>query len=241
MTLPVSLFKRPVAHRGLHDATRGIIENSPMAFQAAVDHGYGIELDLQLSADGHAIVFHDSTLDRVTDASGPVAARSAADLKKVALTGGSDVIPTLAQVLEQVAGRVPLLIELKQQDRVGPLEQATIEALTGYSGDVALMSFHPGMVATCADLAPDVPRGITGMDFARTDHPERDRLTDYADLASTGSVFVSHRWQDLDIPSVQRLRGNGVPVLCWTVKSEADEVTARAGADNITFEGYLPA
>ena len=137
-----------MAHRALWDLSKGRPENSVAAVRAAVEHGYGIEIDLQLSADGVAMVFHDYDLDRLTGARGPVRARSAADLSGIALAGGDEGIPTLTDVLEATGGRVPLLIELKEQsgrarDRdVG----AVLDVLATAPCPVALMSFDPEFV-----------------------------------------------------------------------------------------------
>ena len=161
--LPESFLRLPITHRALHDRAVGRVENSPAAIKAAVAAGYGIEIDLQLSQDGVPMVFHDETLDRLTDQTGPVNARTAADLGRIRLTGSTDTIPTLAEVLTLIDGKVPLLIEIKDQSLVmgpidGRLEAATANALKDYKGDVALMSFNPASVAHMARLAPHLPR-----------------------------------------------------------------------------------
>lgn len=248
--LPESLLARPIAHRGLHDRAAGVIENSPAAFAAAIAAGYGIELDLQLSRDGVAMVFHDDSLDRLTGETGPVRARGAAELGRIALTGAraGDRIPTLAEVLEQVAGQVPLLIELKDQSggqgAAGhDLEQAVAATLAGYRGDVALMSFNPAMMGAMADLAPDLPRGITSCAFDPADwdmlSPETcAMLAEIGSFDAVGASFISHDWRDLGRARVAELKARGVPILCWTVKSPEAEQAARRIADQITFEGY---
>ncbi|MEM8629892.1 MAG: glycerophosphodiester phosphodiesterase family protein [Pseudomonadota bacterium] len=247
MTLPSEFLDRAIAHRGLHDGSAQLPENSLAALDAAIGQGFGIEIDLQLSADGHAVMFHDDTLDRMTEAAGHVADRHAEDLGALALFGGSETIPTLAEVLDVVDARAPLLIELKDQTARpggahGPLEAATAAALKGYDGPVAIMSFNPTMVHAMAELAPEVPRGLTGHTFAHPDLAASDLadLNNYAAFDPAGASFVSHRWQDLETTAIERLKARGVPILCWTVKSAADEVAARRIADNITFEGYLP-
>ena len=139
MTLPQAFYTTPIAHRGFHHRDAGRPENSFAAFQAAIDRGYGIELDVQLSRDGVALVFHDYALDRLTGQTGAIRQRDADDLCQITLTGGRDTIPTLPQVLELIAGRVPLLVEIKDQDGgmgtdIGPLEDAVAEALRDYVG-----------------------------------------------------------------------------------------------------------
>ena len=239
-------LERPIAHRGLWNETRP--ENSLAAIRAAVAAGYGIEIDLQVSADQQAMMFHDETLDRMTDRSGWIAEQTAQRLNQLNLVGTNELIPTFAAVLKAVAGKVPLLVELKNQtlhpgSKIGPLEQAVADDLAGYEGPVAVMSFNRGMVANLARMRPDVPRGITGKCWNRSG-VAKDKiagLNDYSQLEETGSSFVSHNWRDLSMPSVTRLKAAGVPILCWTIRNPEEEATARQVADNITFERYVPA
>lgn len=252
--LPQAFLRLPIAHRALHDRAAGRIENSPAAVKAAVASGYGIEIDLQLSADGVAMVFHDEDLDRLTDETGPVNARTAADLGRIRLKGSTDTIPTLAQVLALIAGRVPLLIEIKDQTlTMGPtdgrLEAATAAALDDYRGPVALMSFNPASVAHMAHRAPHLPRGITTSaydpaDWAPLPAATCDLLRAIPDYDATGASFISHEAADLARPRVAELKAQGAAILCWTIRSPKAEVEARRVADNVTFEGYaaqLPA
>lgn len=249
--LPPGFLRLPIAHRALHDRKVGRIENSPAAIRAAVEAGYGIEIDLQLSKDGVAMVFHDDDLDRLTAEKGPVAHRTAAELGRIGLKGSDDRIPTLAEVLALVGGRVPLLIELKDQtlklaQTDGALERATAETLAGYDGPVALMSFNPHCIAHLAKLAPELPRGITtsaydlqgwiGLDRARRAH-----LRDIPDYDRVEASFISHEARDLDRARVAELKAAGAAILCWTIRSAGAEVEARRVADNVTFEGYAAA
>lgn len=249
MTLPDSFLTRPIAHRGLHDVDAGRAENSHSAIAAALDAGYAIEIDLQMSSDAVPMVFHDYDLGRLTDETGAITMRTAKELRQIPLRHDGGGIPTLQDVLTQVAGKVPLLIEMKDQDgqmgpNIGPMGQAVADILRGYSGDYALMSFNPHMIAQMRDLLPDAPRGIV------TDHynakswgylPEhiRDSLRDIPDYDRTGASFISHNQADLSAAPVARLKERGAVILCWTVKSAKVEKTARQVADNITFEGYL--
>lgn len=155
MQLPAAFLDRPIAHRALHDTRRGRPENSIEAISAAIQAGYGIEIDLQLSSDGEAMVFHDYDLSRLTTQTGAVRELSAAQLADIQLRHGQESVPTLAQVLKLVAGKTALLIEVKDQDGamgpdVGALEAAAVRALDGYIGPVALMSFNPHSVAALA-------------------------------------------------------------------------------------------
>lgn len=248
--LPPGFFDRPVAHRALHDRARGRPENSRAAVRAAVDSGYGVEIDVQMSADGAAMVFHDDALDRLTAETGPVRARSAAELARIHLKDAADGIPPLAEVLALVGGRVPLVIEIKDQDGalgpdVGALEEAVARDVAGYAGPLAVMSFNPHSVARMADLAPDLPRGLTTCAFDDADWPlsddRRTWLAAIADFDGVGAAFISHDHRALGMPRVAELKARGVPVLCWTIRSPAEEAAARRIADQITFEGYAAA
>lgn len=248
MTLPDAFLARPIAHRALHDITAGRAENSHKAVQAAIDAGYGIEIDVQLSSDGQAMAFHDDALDRLTNATGPLRAHNAASLSAIPLKHDGDTIPTLPEILRRVAGRVPLLIEIKDQDgqlgpNIGQLEQATADALSGYDGPVAVMSFNPHAIIAMAALAPDIPRGLTTDPFTATDWPDvpqdrRTQLAQITDFTAAKACFISHNASDLSAAPVKQLWENGFPVLCWTIKSPKAEAAARKLADNITFEGY---
>ncbi|NJS40501.1 MAG: phosphodiesterase [Rhodobacteraceae bacterium] len=249
--LPQAFRDIPIAHRALHDRAAGRIENSPAAIQAAIDAGYGIEIDLQLSQDGVAMVFHDEDLDRLTDATGPVAARTAADLTRIRLKDCTDTIPTLTDVLTLIAGRVPLLIEIKDQSLTmgatdGTLEAATAKALHCYPGPVAVMSFNPASIHHMARLAPDIPRGLTTSaydpdDWAPLSADICARLREIPDYEETGSSFVSHEAGDLSRPRLADLKSQGAAILCWTIRSPEAEALARNTADNVTFEGYRAA
>ncbi|MEM8732381.1 MAG: glycerophosphodiester phosphodiesterase family protein [Pseudomonadota bacterium] len=248
--LPGGFLTQPIAHRALHDLDARRPENSPSAIEAAVEGGYGIEIDLQLSQDGVPLVFHDYTLERLTDSDGRISELSAKDALVTHLNGGGpqDHIPTLTQTLAQVAGRVPLLIELKDQSAsggFGTLERETAKALQSYTGPVAVMSFHPGSVAMMAQLAPTVPRGLTTCAFD-ADTWEADpevcaRLSAIPDVDDVRASFISHHADDLDNPRVHELRNGGLAILCWTIRSPAEEASARQIAHNITFEGYAAA
>lgn len=246
MTLPAAFLDRPIAHRALHDAR--VAENSVGAIEAAIEAGYGIEIDIQPSRDGVPMVFHDYDLKRLTGKGGAVAQRTSEELGQIPLLGGGGAIPTLKDVLARIAGRVPVLIEIKDQDgqlgpRVGALEQAVCEVLADYKGPAALMSFNPHSVAACALHAPHIPRGLTTCAFPAENWPmvpaqTREALAQIPDFDRVGACFTSHQTTDLIGPAVTALKALNVPILCWTVRSAAEEIEARKIADNITFEGY---
>jgi glycerophosphoryl diester phosphodiesterase len=246
--LPKAFLQTPLTHRAYHNRAERRPENSPAAVRAAITAGYGIEIDVQLSKDGQAMVFHDERLDRLTHTTGFIKDRTAAELAEIKLRDSDDGIPTLPQILEIIAGQTPLLIEIKDQtdtmtETDGRLESATAAALATYQGPVAVMSFNPHSIAHMARLAPHIPRGLTTSAYDPTDWaplaPETcARLRDIPDYHRTLSSFISHEAADLPRPRVAALKSEGAAILCWTIRSATAEATARKIADNITFESY---
>ena len=247
MNAPAWLTARPVAHRALHDAARGIIENTPSAVDAAIARNYAIEVDIQLTSDGEAVVFHDDDLDRLTTATGPVPARSLAQMQAIELRGTADRTMTLAELLARVGGRVPLIIEMKSHfDGNTAVADRAAQVLAGYAGPAALMSFDPDLVAAIRKLAPAIPRGIT-ME-RRYDDPEWAGLSAATKFAfgnllhfpRTMPDFVAHYVKELPAPAASLAHMTGRPLLTWTVRTEADRATAQRHADQMIFEGFLP-
>lgn len=158
---PAWLIARPIAHRGLHDRAGGVPENTVAAAEAAIQGGYAIECDVQLSADGEAMVFHDETLGRLTTAAEAVGALPAADLRALAVAGSAERIPTLPEFLARIGGRTPLVIEVKSR-YTGDLRltERVVALAAAYDGPVAVKSFDPQLVAALRGLAPEIPRGI---------------------------------------------------------------------------------
>lgn len=223
------------AHRGLHGAGR--VENSLGAFAAAVAAGLGIECDVQRTVDGRAVVFHDWDLDRLTAASGPVGARSVAELTHIALRGTTETIPTLRDLLDLVAGRVPLLIELKSRrgHPVSPLCRAVLRDLEGYPGPHAVMSFDPRVGHWFAGHSPDTLRGLVVSEAnARTLGADiRRRLS----LWRSRADFLAYDVRDLPSRFAARQRSRGLPVLTWTVATPALRQRAAEHADGWIAEG----
>ncbi|MFC3693951.1 glycerophosphodiester phosphodiesterase family protein [Chenggangzhangella methanolivorans] len=240
------LMARPIAHRGLHDRTAGVVENTPTAVGEAIAAGYGCEIDVQLSADGEAVVFHDETLDRLTEASGPVAALPLADLRRVAFRETADRIFTLDDCLDLVAGRGALVVEIKSafggDER---LVRRVAERLAARGGPVAAKSFDPRVVTALRRLAPDAPRGIIGEAFADGDphwaaiSPRRRfSARNLLHWPATRPDFLSWNVADLERPAVRLARSLGRPVMTWTVRTLEDQARAALHADQIVFEGF---
>ena len=242
------LIARPVAHRGLHDAQKGIIENTSSAFRAAIAGRYGIECDLQISADGEAMVHHDDALGRLTEGSDRLDAVTAADLKRVSYKATSDRMIALGELCELVAGRATLVVELKSRyDGDRRLVRRAAKILSGYQGPAALMSFDPAQIAALREIAPALPRGIVAERYYR--HHEWEGLSAASKRAMayfthaprTRPQFIAYAVRDLPaaIPMLARaiLRR---PLLTWTVRSTGDRQKAERYADQMIFEGFRP-
>jgi len=240
------LIERPVAHRGLHG--NGTIENTLGAAEAAAAARYAIEVDLQLTADNEVVVFHDDTLDRLTEAKGPLATRKLAELKELPVGRTSERIPTLQELLDLVAGRTPLVLELKS-DWNGDerLSQRTAEVLKDYSGPVAGMSFDPQILMALQKYAPGLPRGIVAERYY--DDPEwsvatrrqKFSLGNLLHIPRTKPHFVAYSVRDL--PAFAPLLARhllGMKLLTWTVRSAPERKKAGLWANQMIFEGFLP-
>ena len=222
-----ALIAKPFAHRGLHGAGR--IENSRAAFDAAIAAGHGIELDVQASADGRAMVFHDSALDRLSTRSGPVCGLVAAELERIRLRDSVETIPTLSETLTLIGGVAPLLIEVKAPRRdARALCAAVASDLSGYRGPVGVMSFNPTVPRWFSRHAPDVLRGLVVTEDGK---PSRGRLKRRLARWWSRADFLAYDIRDLPSPSAK-----GLPVLTWTVRSKEDRALAARHADQIIYE-----
>src|SRR4051795_2333942 len=174
MRAPAWLTARPVAHRGLHDISRGIVENMPGAVQAAIAGNFSIEVDIQLSADGEAMVHHDHALGRLTEATGPLVDKTAAELKALTFKDTAERMMSLSDLCSLVAGRVPLVIEVKSHfDGDRKLVTRMAEVLASYDGPAVGMSFDPDQVVALRELLPLRSRGIIAeREYTESDWPE---------------------------------------------------------------------
>jgi glycerophosphoryl diester phosphodiesterase len=242
------LTARPIAHRGLHNAGAGIVENTASAFAAAIERGYTIETDVQVSADGEAMVHHDDALGRLTEGSAALASLPAAEIRKARFKTTSDRILTLTELCDLVGGRVPLVIELKSHfDRDVRLVRRLAEVLAAYQGPAVAMSFDPFAIEAMRTFAPNVPRGIVAE--RHYDHHEWDRLSAFqkrrlaflAHAPWSRPQFIAYAARDL--PALAPLAARrlfGAPLVTWTVRSEAERTRVMRYADQVIFEGWLP-
>jgi len=225
------------AHRGRHDRDGGAVENSTSAFAAAIAAGLGIECDVQLSRDGQAMVYHDEDLARLTGREGLLADETAATLSLLPLTGSGDAIPTLASLLSQVAGQVPLLIEIKiaRGGRVAPLCLAVRRALEGYSGPVAVMSFDPRVSAWFRRFAPHRVRGLVMTEASWRTLGAKARR--HVALWRARPDFLAYDIDDIGGSFAQGQRRRGIPLLTWTVDNPSRAARAMTRADAPIAEG----
>ncbi len=247
------LREKPIAHRGLHEGSRGAVENSISAAQAAIAGGYAIECDVQLTRDGEIVVFHDDGLERLTGCSGLVRDLNAAELTTMRLCGATDRIPSLADFLKSIGGRTPLVIELKSKfDGDLRLARRVAELVAVYDGAVVIESFDPHPMAFLRNFGPslgltDMPLGMVAQahydpaDWPELSQAQAQELTHFLHYPATRPDFLSWSVDDLPnaIPFLCRT-GLGMPVTVWTVRSSAQAAMARKWADQIVFEGFAP-
>ncbi len=239
------LTARPIAHRGLHGGA--VVENTLEAADAAVSANYAIECDIQLTADGELVVFHDDTLERLTVAAGPLRARTLGDLKHIAYRDSPGRIPALKEFLARVAARTPLLIELKSRwDGDTRIAERAAALLASYRGPFALMSFDPWLVRALRLCAPALPRGIVAE--RHYDDPDwrfsprqKFALGNLAHIGQTRPHFVAYWVRDLPAWAPLFARNVlGMPLLTWTVRTAAERARAARWADQMIFEDFRP-
>lgn len=248
MRAPNWLTARPVAHRGLHDAAAGVIENMPAAARAAVAGNFAIECDIQLSADGEAMVHHDHDLGRLNDGAGPVIAKTAAELKALTFKNTDERMMTLSELCALTAGRVPLIVEVKSRyegDR--RLVKRMAEVLAAYNGPVVGMSFDPDQVVAIREMMPNLTRGIVAQRtyddgyWEKLTPAQRDSMLYLKHGFSTQPHFVAFWVQQLPAPAPWIARNVfGCSLLAWTVRTPEQRAAAMRYADQMIFEGFVP-
>jgi len=235
------LFHPPVAHRGLWTPD-GAPENSLGAFQAACAAGYGIELDVHLSSDGEAMVFHDETLVRMTGAEGRLRDHTAADLGEIALKGTDETIPTLLETLALIGHRAMVHIELKTAwGEVGPLERRVHEIIADHAGPLCIIGFNPYSHAWYADHYPGVLRGLDSFSYRGVKHLSEEQRQSYARLEQVSIArphFLALGLDMLPSPEADAYRAQGMPVVAWTVRQPEQWDAVKDHCDNMIFEGF---
>ena len=242
-----ALLKRPIAHRGLHDAGAGLIENTPAAFARAIAHGYGIETDLREAACGTPMVFHDDTLERLTHGAGLVRHHDAAALQTVRFRSSDERMPRLCDLLAQVSGRVPLFIEIKSDwSEQARFAAAIADIMRAYDGPCALMSFDPWLLGQFRKLLPLVPRGLGATRVLRGDMPGAGAIRRLAFTHLLFAPVARPRFIAYDICALPAL-GPWVarhvfrrPIIVWTVRTKAERAAAARYGDAMIFEGFRP-
>ena len=242
------MTSHPFAHRGLHDMAQGRAarapENSLAAFDAAVRAGFGIECDLSLLADGEAAVFHDVALDRLTGQPGSLFTHTVHSLRVLRLLDSDQRIPLLTDLLDLVAGRVPLYIELKPLRFVGPLEHRVAELLRAYSGPCFVASFSPASLGWFRHNAPHIPRCLIASNRWQggviPPTPRHRLLADLRLAHIAAPHAIAYDLRGLPSPAVLAARAAGLPVLAWTARTAQDMEKARRWADNVVFEHVRP-
>ena len=248
MRAPAWLTARPVAHRGLHDAARGIIENMPAAAEAAIAGNFSIECDVQLTADGEAMVHHDDALGRLTEGSGALLEKTAAELKAVPFKDTAERMMSLGDLCALVNGRVPLVIEVKSHfDGDRKLVRRMAQVLASYSGPAVGMSFDPDQVLALREAMPDRPRGVVAQRDYDDGHwtnltpDQRQSMLHLRHAFHTRPHFVAYWVNQLPAPAPWIARKVfGLPLLTWTVRTPEQRQRAARYADQMIFEGFVP-
>lgn len=230
-----------IAHRGLHSKELNILENTLEAFKRAMDNNYAIELDVQITKDNKVVVFHDYNLERMTEKNIYVKDITLNELKKITLKGSFSTVPTLEEVLSLINGKVPLLIEIKNEGKVSILEEKLIEILSNYNGEFMLESFNPFVVSyfkentnfLCGILVckiyDSIKGKIVGMLF---------NILLLLNILKTD--FIAYKYKDLDESVVKKIVKRNIPLYVWTIDNDNDLDSANKFSQGIIFENVMP-
>ena len=236
------------AHRGLHDLGQGRPENSMAAFRAAVEGGFGAELDLHLMADGRLAVVHDSDLTRLSGKKAYIEDLTAGDLKDYPLQGTAETIPLFEDVLALFEGKTPLVVELKaERGNANALTDAAMALLAGWNGTYCVESFHPGVLLRLKARYPDVIRGQLSQNFMKGSEvgglslPTRFMLTNLLTSAFTRPDFIAYNCLDRQNVSLRLMkRLYGVHEVAWTVRDEETMKRLEVEDVPVIFERFVP-
>ena len=232
------------AHRGLHD--ENLPENSMGAFRAALEHGYGIELDIHLMKDGKLAVIHDSSLLRTAGVDVRITDLTAEELANYPLGGTNEIIPTFDQVLKLYRGKAPLIIELKEDGNARELVDAAVKAMRGYEGPYCMESFHPKCVYELKKRHPKVIRGQLVMDYFKEEESPLPNtvkwlITNQVENFLTKPDFISYRFSDRKtFSNLLTLKFWGLQGVTWTLKSQEELEEAVTEGWLPIFEGFKP-
>ena len=237
-----SFLNRPIAHRGLHSNNSSIPENSLIAFQKAIDLNYAIELDVHITADNEVIVFHDDTFERMCGLNKRIQQTTLQEIKELRLLQSDNEIPLLSEVFSLVNSRVPILIEVKNKNKVGRFEEIVLNNLKKYKGDIAIQSFNPMSVGWFAKNASEIIRGQLSSNF------KGEKMNGFIKFLLKGMFlnfiskpnFIAFDVEAMPNKKVETLRKKGLPILCWTIKTNEDYKKIKEVCDNIIFEGFTP-
>jgi len=229
----------PIAHRGLHG--NGVPENSLLAYEKAIEKGYAIEIDVRPLSDGKIVSFHDDNLDRLTQMTGAISEKTYDQIKGLSLLGTNEKIPTLKEVLDLVEGKVPLLIEIKNQGKVG-FEQDVYNELKEYKGQFAVQSFNPLSLGWFKKNAPKVPRGQLSSFF------EKDNLSVFKKFVLKRLLlnciskpnFISYDCSAIPNKYIRGCKKKGLPIVAWCIRSQKEYEKIKDDCDNIIFENFEP-
>jgi glycerophosphoryl diester phosphodiesterase len=236
------LFQKLIAHRGFHSGDSEYPENSLKAFERAMRRGFSFELDVHLLSDGHVCVFHDPNTKRMTGVNRSIKELNSLEIKKMRLLESNQKIPLLEEVLSQIQGKIPILIEIKSKGVVGELESAVSSVLSRYRGKYALLSFNPHTLRWFRENFPEAPRGQLAGGFKDKTVPMLRRLLLKNLLYNSISKphFIGYDVRYLPSLPVAILRKRGIPIIGWTVRSFEELKRVRSFCNNIVFEGFDP-
>ncbi len=230
----------PIAHRGLHSSE--IPENSLASFKNAIKNKFPIEFDVTCLADGTPVVFHDEKLSRLTGRDGFITNTSLEELSKITLSGSKEKIPTFAQALDFIGGKVPILIEIKNFGKVGALEKSIWKILQNYSGEYAIMSYNPYSLEWFKINAPKVKRGQLASFFKDKEITGLRKFSLKRMLLNkkvSEPNFIVYNADDMPNKYTKKYLGK-VPVIACCIKSETDKARLAPYYDNFVFEGFMP-
>lgn len=232
------------AHRGLHDISVSVPENSLAAFSRAVQKGCGIEMDVQLSSDGIPVVFHDASLSRMCALDRRVDSMTFDELQQLSLADTSEKIPSLKEALQLVGGRVPLLVEIKMDHLNFDIPKHIDALLSSYEGPYCVESFHPAALWWYRKNRPHIFRGQLSTNFNIENHtlsPFQFLFGKMVLNVISRPDFISYNWRFQKDPSLQLCRRLfGSVCAGWVIRSPQELASCQKTFQMYIFEDFLP-